>query len=449
MAKGQDNNVHQSLLKYNVNRWQSILLRLKKKPSLAAVRSSNKQFECNRCKNKFVLLSGLERHKSKFHADDAGAAPPEKVWYFASVIQCVYCQAVFANVDQYVDHIIRHHSESLTSSYLSGGEDQTSAILYSPGCIFATGAAFMCEFCDTRFSDLPSLFHHESLHDPADGFRCNFCQLNVPTIEGMLAHRVGKPEAITKVHDGAIPNVPNEYCCNICKGCYRSLQELYNHRYEMKHFFPRKTQKEQQMRGLIEHCAICGYLSNSAAELELHLNENHGKSTNATNNTANGSRRTSVINQEASSKLSRPYLCEQCGKTYTQSSHLFQHLRFHNGVRPFACPNKPCERSFTIGPDLKDHIRKCHTGERPFKCEECGKRFLTGSVYYQHRLIHRGERRYACPDCDRRFYRTDALKNHQRIHTGEKPFACHVCDRKFRQRGDREKHVRVKHMKIR
>uniref|UniRef100_A0A182J1J3 C2H2-type domain-containing protein n=1 Tax=Anopheles atroparvus TaxID=41427 RepID=A0A182J1J3_ANOAO len=203
------------------------------------------------------------------------------------------------------------------------------------------------------------------------------------------------------------------------------------------------------MRGLIEHCAICGYLSNSATELELHLNENHGKSTNATNKTANGSRRTSVINQEESSKLSRPYLCEKCGKTYTQSSHLFQHLRFHNGVRPFACPNKPCERSFTIRQDLDDHIRKCHTGERPFKCEVCDKRFLTGSVYYQHRLIHRGERRYACPHCDKCFYRADALKNHQRIHTGEKPFACDVCKRKFRQRGDREKHVRVKHMKIR
>lgn len=27
----------------------------------------------------------------------------------------------------------------------------------------------------------------------------------------------------------------------------------------------------------------------------------------------------------------RPYLCEVCGKGYTQSSHLYQHLRFHKG----------------------------------------------------------------------------------------------------------------------
>lgn len=45
-------------------------------------------------------------------------------------------------------------------------------------------------------------------------------------------------------------------------------------------------------------------------------------------------------------------------------------------------------------------------------CTVCNKRFLTGSVFYQHRLIHRGERRYGCEECNKRFYRADALKNH-------------------------------------
>lgn len=75
----------------------------------------------------------------------------------------------------------------------------------------------------------------------------------------------------------------------------------------------------------------------------------------------------------------------------------------------------------------------------------CGKRFLTGSVFYQHRLIHRGERRYECEECGKRFYRADALKNHQRIHTGEKPFGCLFCTKNFRQRGDRDKHIRARH----
>lgn len=66
------------------------------------------------------------------------------------------------------------------------------------------------------------------------------------------------------------------------------------------------------------------------------------------------------------------------------------------GIKPFACPHEGCEARYTIRPDLKDHIRKVHTRERPFKCSVCNKCFLTGSVYYQHRLIHTNDRRYGC-----------------------------------------------------
>lgn len=143
-------------------------------------------------------------------------------------------------------------------------------------------------------------------------------------------------------------------------------------------------------------------------------------------------------------------------------------IKFSNnqGVKPFACKEQGCNRKFTIRPDLNDHIRKCHTGERPYHCLICGKRFLTGSVFYQHRLIHRGERRYGCDSCGKRFYRADALKNHQRIHTGgfysifswkstvkfvspgEKPFGCLYCQKHFRQRGDRDKHIKARHSSL-
>lgn len=203
------------------------------------------------------------------------------------------------------------------------------------------------------------------------------------------------------------------------------------------------------------NCCYCGDIFNEAAALVTHHAEMHSNIPSY-DNTEDKSLSNSPFNyndeivqnfyhKKISSTKYRSYLCDVCGKSYTQSSHLWQHLRFHKGVKPFACTEEGCTRRFTIRPDLNDHIRKCHTGERPYHCSVCNKRFLTGSVFYQHRLIHRGERRYGCTNCSKRFYRADALKNHNRIHTGEKPYTCMYCPKAFRQRGDRDKHMKARH----
>uniref|UniRef100_A0A673BF98 C2H2-type domain-containing protein n=1 Tax=Sphaeramia orbicularis TaxID=375764 RepID=A0A673BF98_9TELE len=59
-----------------------------------------------------------------------------------------------------------------------------------------------------------------------------------------------------------------------------------------------------------------------------------------------------------SGSKSRRFICDQCGKKFTQSAHLKSHLSVHTGERPYAC--SICSRSFIVQYSLKLHMKKCH-----------------------------------------------------------------------------------------
>lgn len=74
-------------------------------------------------------------------------------------------------------------------------------------------------------------------------------------------------------------------------------------------------------------CEYCGDIYDNAQILMKHYQEKHVKKFTKRENTNNTNKNSATITQR-----SRQYLCDVCGKSYTQSSHLWQHLRFHKGI---------------------------------------------------------------------------------------------------------------------
>uniref|UniRef100_A0A4W5PSX4 Growth factor independent 1B transcriptional repressor n=1 Tax=Hucho hucho TaxID=62062 RepID=A0A4W5PSX4_9TELE len=140
------------------------------------------------------------------------------------------------------------------------------------------------------------------------------------------------------------------------------------------------------------------------------------------------------------SLTSDTYHCITCDKVFSTPHGLEVHVRrSHSGTRPFGC--SICRKTFGHGVSLEQHMN-VHSQERSFECKMCGKTFKRSSTLSTHLLIHSDTRPYPCQYCGKRFHQKSDMKKHTYIHTGEKPHKCQVCGKAFSQSSNLITHSR-------
>ncbi|XP_054893327.1 zinc finger E-box-binding homeobox 1b [Poeciliopsis prolifica] len=119
--------------------------------------------------------------------------------------------------------------------------------------------------------------------------------------------------------------------------------------------------------------------------------------------------------------------CPYCARGYKRYSSLKEHIKYRHEKteESFSCPE--CSYSFAYRAQLERHM-SVHKGGRD-------QRHITQSG---------GNRKFKCPECGKAFKYKHHLKEHLRIHSGEKPYECSHCKKRFSHSGSYSSHISSK-----
>ncbi|KAM9482538.1 zinc finger E-box-binding homeobox 1 isoform 1-T1 [Clarias gariepinus] len=139
--------------------------------------------------------------------------------------------------------------------------------------------------------------------------------------------------------DPGSPN-PTGTEMQVCPFCQRSYQQGNYLREHMKLC--------QEREGEHSVCPLCGYSTPYRAQMERHM---------ALHVQVKEKNSVSDPNME-----NRKFKCTQCGKAFKYKHHLKEHLRIHSGEKPYECSN--CKKRFSHSGSYSSHLssKKCLNG---------------------------------------------------------------------------------------
>uniref|UniRef100_A0A672IL71 Zinc finger protein 771-like n=2 Tax=Salarias fasciatus TaxID=181472 RepID=A0A672IL71_SALFA len=136
------------------------------------------------------------------------------------------------------------------------------------------------------------------------------------------------------------------------------------------------------------------------------------------------------LDQMSTQSGEKPYACEICGRRFILWPFLRNHIRTHTVVRSYSCAT--CNESFSRHNALLVHMRT-HTGEEPFSFETYCENFSQHNNSSVQIITHADKELYSCERCGRSFSHPCYLRSHMRTHIGKSLYSCGTCNESFKR----------------
>jgi len=336
------------------------------------------QVQCVKCPYTSSSISALQAHVSMHQ---------RKEYLKETKTVCPVCSLKTASLLHLKDHLVKSYSSQTSASVtcslsscskvIAANNNSQPQLFYHHILYDHYGSKYKlrCEFCDFGAITTSKLKEHLMHHMDERPFKCRLCSNGFRTKRHLKEHTLALHSSVKQVS------------CSDCSQTFSSEQLHRRHR-KLKH------------SAQTFECDVCEKELGNLNALRCHRKNVH------------------------SAKETPTFVCEHCGSEASQCDCNSEQTK----EKTVFCPE--CGKEM-LSKNLSGHLHyHRQSALRPFICQECSKTFTHAASLKRHALIHTGEKKYVCKECGKQFHQKTALETHMKSHSSDR-LSCKGCDKKF------------------
>ncbi|KAM4697674.1 zinc finger protein 646 [Rhinophrynus dorsalis] len=296
---------------------------------------------------------------------------------------CEFCGSLFFSVHDLIIHVSSScvgskltdkAGHTPASDHMAGKEEPPLSLCSQTREVEESGyhqRPFRCEVCGRSYRHAGSLINHKQTHKTGV-FRCAICQKRFFNLMAMKNHN--------RIHFEV-----KRHKCLDCGKAFRLRKQLDTHQriHREKAACKRpgrrkcrvsKSHKVLQQKTLVVNDPVSSQFEDSPIKQEDSIDEHYAPS----------SAPAVGVGKRELNPDSRPYQCEQCGRSYRHAGSLVNHKKSHK-MGQFCC--SICNKTYPNLMAMKNHQRTHYEAKR-HHCLECGSSFKWKRQLTRHQLIH-------------------------------------------------------------